>query len=635
MAEERDAGKRAPDQAAALAVALAHGGDRADVFLEEQTRLTRLQIEEIEEENPLRRRILRIEHVSGLMKLALELAAAFIVVLIAAAIAASVWSAAQDNGLVVESFSVPPDLAGRGLTGEVVAARLLDKLAALQARTVSHRAASSYANNWGNDIKVQIPDTGVSIGEFNRDLRQWLGHETHISGEVWRTPGGIAVTARAGGDASPTFTGTDADLDRLLQQAAEAVYARTQPYRYAVYLGNVGRTEEANAMYRRLLATGAPRERAWAAIGLGNYYQARGDVMRSVAMTRDALALRPDFVMAYLNTGPTELQRGHDEAALAAERKAVALLKRGDDPDFDGRTFAVDLPMTEAQLAADLGDYNAQLAFDREAEALPDLTGQAENARQNDIGAYAQLHDGAAMRQAIAALPPSSDPNVALNRAGTFMLINFVMGRWQAVLSGRAGFESKLLGLGLLGQGAVRRQLWPAVAAALAQTGDFKGAHALIDRTPPDCTLCLRMRANIDAAEKNWRGAAYWFERAARYAPSLPIVDQEWGAMLLAKGDPDGAIAEFESAHRKGPHFADPLEGWGEALMAKNRSDLAPAKFEDAARYAPNWGRLHLKWGEALFWSGRRDEARGQFAVASGLDLSAAEKSELAKAAHG
>jgi Flp pilus assembly protein TadD len=101
--------------------------------------------------------------------------------------------------------------------------------------------------------------------------------------------------------------------------------------------------------------------------------------------------------------------------------------------------------------------------------------------------------------------------------------------------------------------------------------------------------------------------------------------------MLLQKGDVDGAIVKFQTANQKGPHFADPLELWGEALMATNRSDLALAKFEEAARYAPSWGRLHMKWAEALGYVGRRGEARAQYRIASTLDLSVADKAELAR----
>ena len=65
--------------------------------------------------------------------------------------------------------------------------------------------------------------------------------------------------------------------------------------------------------------------------------------------------------------------------------------------------------------------------------------------------------------------------------------------------------------------------------------------------------------------------------------------------------------------------------------MLKNRSDLALERFEDANKYAPNWGRLHMKWGEALGYVGRRDEARAQYRIASTLDLSVADKAELAR----
>jgi tetratricopeptide (TPR) repeat protein len=119
-----------------------------------------------------------------------------------------------------------------------------------------------------------------------------------------------------------------------------------------------------------------------------------------------------------------------------------------------------------------------------------------------------------------------------------------------------------------------------------------------------------------------------------KLAPSIPYAYSEWGQMLLAKGDRDGAIAKFSVAHQKGPHFADPLELWGEALIAQNRSDLALAKFAEAARYAPNWGRLHLKWGEALVWLGDKPGAAKQFALAAYLDLSAADKAELSRVSH-
>jgi tetratricopeptide (TPR) repeat protein len=177
----------------------------------------------------------------------------------------------------------------------------------------------------------------------------------------------------------------------------------------------------------------------------------------------------------------------------------------------------------------------------------------------------------------------------------------------------------------------VRTQAWPWLALAEAQGGDLKSAHAVIARTPLDCYLCLRIRGSIDAVEGDQAGASYWYARAVSAAPSVPFAYADWGEMLLHEGDYDAAIAEFREANLKGPHFADPLEKWGEALVQEKRSDLALAKFEEAAKFAPNWGRLHLKWGEALVYAAKKDQAGKQFALASALDLSAAEKSELAR----
>ena len=151
----------------------------------------------------------------------------------------------------------------------------------------------------------------------------------------------------------------------------------------------------------------------------------------------------------------------------------------------------------------------------------------------------------------------------------------------------------------------------------------------MIATTPGDCYDCVRIRGLIAEAGGQTGRADYWFAKAVHDAPSIPFAYTDWGEALLARGNPDNAIAKFKLANQKGPHFADALEGWGEALMAKKDSGAA-AKFEEAQKYAPNWGRLHLKWGEALVYAGQKNQAQKQFARAATLDLSNADKAELA-----
>jgi tetratricopeptide (TPR) repeat protein len=632
--------------AAALALgAAAHDPALAqDVrdYLRRQSELTAIQIQDLKREDRTRHWSLRLASASALMKFAFEIAVAFIVVAFAAVLGSAVWSAAHDDSLVIEAFSVPPDMAARGLTGQAVAAQLQDKLTAMQDATDSARPASSYANNWGDDIKVQIPNTGMSVGEFYGYLASWLGHQTRITGEVYRTRAGIAVTARAGGESGATIVGAEADLDTLLQQAAEKIYQRTQPYRYAIYIvgSDHSRLEMARANLQELADAGSPIDRVWAHVGLASIDET-ADPVHAPIEERKAAALDPDFALAYEDLAADEGILDHDEASLAAERMAVILLQK-DNGGQSARARTIGLASNQADLAAALYDFTGAIGYAQAATQLPDYTGMVEGSREAIVIDLAMRHENSAARQALHDLPPVAVQPAPFARSLTALDEAYWSQDWPALLAAYPAAQKNLENItsvpGFTGKyvNVVQtRQIWPFVAVALAMTGDLKGAHAMIDRTPADCFICMRNRGEIATAGKNWGAAQFWFARAVGQAPSIPLGYYAWGAMLLRKGDPDGAIAKFTLANQKGPHFADPLEMWGEALMAKSRADLALTKFAEANKYAPNWGRLHLKWGQALFYAGRKDEAKAQFVTASGLDLSAADKAELARAAHG
>ena len=169
---------------AAWAVLGSADREKANRFLDEQTVLTQkqqhlvdLQAHELQHELSLRHWSLRVRHVSDVLKLAFELAFAFIVTAIAIGLGIVIWSAVHADGLVIESFNVPADMAANGLSGQVVSAKLLDRLAMMQNASASSRPAASFTNDWTHDMKVEIPDTGVSLGELQRYLRNWLGHE--------------------------------------------------------------------------------------------------------------------------------------------------------------------------------------------------------------------------------------------------------------------------------------------------------------------------------------------------------------------------------------------------------------------------------------------------------------------------
>jgi predicted Zn-dependent protease len=172
----------------------------------------------------------------------------------------------------------------------------------------------------------------------------------------------------------------------------------------------------------------------------------------------------------------------------------------------------------------------------------------------------------------------------------------------------------------------------PRLAIALAMAGHLAEANTLAASLPGDCYLCVRARARIAAANKDWPQVDHWFSEAVRQAPALPLAESEWGEALLEKADADGAIQKLTLAAQKGPRFAEPAELWGEALLRKGAVRDAIAKFDAANDLAPHWGHLHLRRGEALAKFGKSDAAAKEFALAASLDLPAADAAELRRA---
>jgi tetratricopeptide (TPR) repeat protein len=608
----------AEGSAAAMAAALrrSRSGGKADpefdAFLRKQGRLTDLQTEHLHEQRLLVLSRLRWGRFSDRMRAMLQVMTAVVGVAVVMVVAAMAWQAHLDRGVVIEAFSVPPELAQRGLTGQVVASRLLDRLSELQARTVTGRPASTYADDWGEDIKVEIPETGVSIGELNRYLRLWLGSQTRISGEVVRTLSGLSVTARTtGASVGQTFEGPDADLNGLIQQAAEAVYKRTQPYRWAAYLASTGKQDEAVAAYAWLAQHGSQQDRAWAYVGWASILDERGENGEARNKALKALQFDPRINSAYIILNVSNDALGHDEEVLAGYRAELHMLRAGHADDATPQTVRQDIgSLSRILIPSRLGDYRS--AARQSLPEHPDLEGigAALPGGLQNVRDLLALHEVSAARRAPSAAGLAERVFIALE-----------LDDWPAVLDLAKGVQTPIRLLS-----PVARAIW---AEVLARVGRRAEAEAMIAATPLDCAQCLATRGLLSALAGDRTGTDRWFAEATRQTPSLPQRYEGWGRMLLCLGDADAAIDKAKEARRRGPRWADPLELWGEALMAKRDYAGAAAKFAEADGPAPRWGRNHLRWGEALMLSGRYAQARAQYETANGLDLSRADRAAL------
>jgi len=592
--------------AAALAAEAAKSSpelaENASAYFVKQRRLVEIQTEHLHEQRAVNLQLLKLKRLDERLRVALRLFLILLATVVGIGALIMIRDAIADHGLVVAAFSVPPDMVRDGLTGEVAATRFLDKLKTMQTATESDRPANSYQYNWGSDIKVELPETGLDLLAASKFLRDRFGHPDRISGEVTRTATGIAVTARFDDVPPTTFTGPEGDFDTLAGKAAEAVYRTSQPYRFAQFLAGQNRVAEAFSVIEDLATNGAQSERGWADIEWGMLdWAANGDLENARNHCLQGLAHSGELsVPAEICLIGVEVWSGHDEKALEYTRPVVTNSRKR-TPGTTEEFFESNKIISVAWLETLTGDISQSARDWTLAEAAPFYLLTDKLAPALAATAYAVNHDPDAAKVIVGSVQPHDDASfLQLDAINAFYAlptywIDAASADWPAALSDArvsdAWLETHASGNKLF---ARMRSVWmqPLEAQAMARTGDLAGAESLIATTPFDCYLCVRVRGQISTIKRDWPAAERWYSEAARQAPSLPFAFSDWGEMRLAKGDIDGAIAKFEIAHQKTPRFANALKGWGDALARRGQTKTALAKYKEALKYAPNWKEL-------------------------------------------
>lgn len=623
-------------EAGAAGVAVALDEARADpslrgevaAFLAAQRRLAELQAYNLKHQG----RDLRLRTASDAVKFSLQTLALGAALGLVVLLIAMVHEAMGARGLVVAGFSAPPSFAARGFSGDALAGDLTGRIAAVDrfvngnslTRSDDVRAAGA------DSVKLEIPQTGVSLDEVARFLRRRLGHEVSLRGNLRDEGDGVASITLAVEGADPIVVrGPAADLDGLMQQAAEKAFQAFDPTNYVIYLSQKGRSDDAYRAAQEMAHSGGTE--LFQGAGFALSANTDGDRRRALPTALLVTRLAPRYMAPWMEAASASQALGHDEAMLGYARRLLTLRPQDQPRQQQGAGVAFMQGGAQVRIDRATGDM-ARLA----ADTSPLLTGLPDSFAQAATSA-ALLHDGAAAARQFEQLGVIGvgDTSAALEarwqaaagvgdwpaaRAAAEMLIKAADQESAAAQAAAVGFVT-----------AKRQTVYePWLALSQARTGQIAAAQALIGHSPLDCYLCVRTRALVAEAAGDRLAADHWFGEAVRLGPSLPYAHLEWGQAKLARGDAAGALSELGRAHALGPKFADASEAWGEALLATGDHAGAAAKFQDAVQQAPNWGRLRLKWGEALARLGKADEARAQWRAAAGLSLSPADRAELA-----
>jgi len=543
---------------------------------------------------------------------------------IALALILMAWEAWHSRGIVIESFHVPDSYQSRGLSGEVVANAIIDRLADMRESTDPIMPADTLEADWREDYRVTILQVGLSIGEVRTALRRWLSSDTRISGEIFQTSSGVVLALRSN-RGSASFANADGNLETLATLAAEDIYRRTSPFLYARYLGQHGRVHEAIQILERIARTSPERkERARALSGLGNRYNSLGQCATAIPVLERAVRLDPTHAAAVNSLGFAHACLGHDQISLDLSRQAIAIVRRympeAAETAWSRRAWLRE----EASVAELLGDNRGALRILRRLEA------DGEDNQLRQAVALARTRDVRASQRLLHDWLPS--PTAAGGRRLYWLTRTaqaVALEDWPSAarFAGRIRIDCSEAGPNCDEFAGTRMQ--PFYVAFLARAGRQAEAEAIAAELPEDCYKCAWARAVVAELGGDFEVADEWFERAVEMGPRLPFAYHEWGESLAARGEHARALEKFTQAIALGPGFADAYKGRGDALAALGRLEEAVGAYRDAAERAPQWGMLHVAWGRALWNLQSQTEAKRRLCAAETMVVPDAERDWL------
>jgi tetratricopeptide (TPR) repeat protein len=586
--------------AAALAAEAAKSdpelAQEATAYFRTQRHLVEVQTEHLHEQRAVNLSLLKLKRSRERLKYGLQVFVILVATVIGIGALLLIRNAIEAHGVVIEAFQVPPDLAQRGLTGEVVAKEVLDELADLTAETSirSARPANSYSSSWGHELKVEIPETGVSFGELSLYLHEALGHESHISGEIHETATGITVTVRAGEEPARSISGRTEEVDQLIRKAAEAIYEQTQPFRYSNYLQFHGRDDERLVIIKRLMSGPDPVDRAWAHMNMGGHFLGAEDLKEAAAEGRASLAALPGFLRGMEALDGAETLLGHDAAA-------VELASRCASAGSESRATVA--PAWQHFLVESCSAAKSRLEGDYpEAVRVMSSLNEQDRARYNNepdrlLDGLLYTHDLSAVlnddwvSQLLATYPSSE---AFFGNVRDFELARVALERGEPrsvdLLTKVSAYDETPATPARHDYMLRVHGLW--LALAKARFGDLPGGQVLIAETPMDCRMCVDFRGRIAAMAGNTADSEKWFAQAIELAPKLPQVYTDRGQARLDHGELATALTDATQAATLSPHDGDAWKLWGDVLAKQGKTKEALTKYDEALKYAPQWKQL-------------------------------------------
>ena len=230
--------------------------------------------------------------------------------------------------LTIAAFDVPPKLAERGITGQVIAKALFDELIKRR-ELVTTLEKGELKGAWAeNRADVAIPEAKFTLQSVFRYLRYMTGNEIAIDGEFILDGDDVTLKVRVAGKPPTVVKGKLADWEALVGDLALGVLDATQPAVVAAYLGLKAKTpEDIKALSNRVLRMSEQDPKLSGAVmsvaydAYGNALRRLGKLDEAVLAFNQAMSLDPNNGVAVISAAYGQgIQRNYDESGKLFKR---------------------------------------------------------------------------------------------------------------------------------------------------------------------------------------------------------------------------------------------------------------------------------------------------------------------------
>lgn len=480
-----------------------------------------------------------------------------------AGLAIAIWLEIRKDIVFLEPIEVPSDLARRGYSPAVAAARLLDEARSVQ----RHATGASSRRPLGNITALadlQLPGGKLSVRAIVRFARAMLGRPAiSIGGEITRSAQGYGIRLRVRGLAIEPVGGTRSaatSVEDVLHNGALDLLQAVDPFTLFLYFTTDGPQGEhgdtiAQRVLQQVIAEGKAMDRARALGEMGRIESGKGNIEAAMKWYAQSLAthrlVASPVVLANYVTGLVLCGRESEVLSIVQEVQARR-------PRDAGNLAAV------ATAYATLGLFDKALVAADAAIAIKHRNPVAQHRR-----GMALLH-----------LHRPGEAVEALQRADAI------------------DPENRSIVGGLI------------MALALAGRADeaLTKAREAVARTP-NSNMANMGLGYAELACGNTAGAIAAFERADELFSSDERCKEGFGNALMAADRPEDALVRYEEGIRENPRWAPAWRGAGEALLKLGRCADALAKLERAAILDAHDPQTFRACADALEALGRSDEA--------------------------